>query len=80
MCLLLESSASWCYLATEKRNIIECFNLTITPTDGHNLKERKKHDGHYGCVMVHQLENIDPHLDRDALFKTTCKQDWGPFS
>lgn len=71
MCILLESSASSHYLGTEKTNV----TLTITPTDGYNLKERKKHDGHYGCVMVHQLENIDPHLERNALFNS--KWDWG---
>lgn len=40
--------------------------LTINPADGYNLKECKKHDGHYSSVMVHQLENIDSHLNRDT--------------
>ena len=46
-----------------------CF-LTINPTDGYNLKERKKQDGHYSGVIVHQLENIDSHLNRDTVFRT----------
>lgn len=48
--------------------------LTVTPTDGYNLKECKKHDGHYSSVMVHQLENVDSHLNRDHLFNSTVTQ------
>lgn len=40
--------------------------LTIDPADAYNLKECKKHDGHYSSVMVHQLENINSHLNRDT--------------
>lgn len=47
--------------------------LTVTPTDGHNLKEGKKHDGHYGSVMVHELEHIDAHLEGDTLFRAAVK-------
>lgn len=43
--------------------------LTVTITDGYNLKERKKHDGHYSGVMVHQLENVDSRLKRDSRFE-----------
>lgn len=46
------------------RKAITAF-LTITPTDGCHFKECKKHDGHNGSVVIHQLENIDSRLDRD---------------
>lgn len=50
-------------------------SLTITITDGYNLKECEKHDGHYSGIMVHQLENIDSHLKRDSLFEVElCKK------
>lgn len=44
-------------------------HLTITPTDGNDLKEGQEHDGHDGGVMVHQLEDVDPHLEGDARFR-----------
>ena len=53
-----------------------CF-LTINPTDGYNLKERKKQDGHYSGVIVHQLENIDSHLNRNTVFRTAGMWDKG---
>lgn len=48
---------------------IEYIALTVKPTGGHHLKEGKEHDGHYGSVMVHQLENIDPHLNRELFVR-----------
>lgn len=55
-------------------------SLTINPTGGHDLKECQKHDGYYGSVMIHQLENIDSHLDKGILFRTARKVKWAPFN
>lgn len=37
-------------------------SLTVTPTDGYNLKKCKEHDGDDGSVVVHQLEDVDSYL------------------
>lgn len=75
-----ESQIYCTHIASKRHKTDTTEHLTITPTNGDNLKECKKHDGHNGSVMVHQLENVDPHLNRDTLFRPAGTSDQSSYT
>lgn len=52
------------FFKAKKTHKINITFITKDPTDGNNLKESQEHEGHHSSVVIQELKEEYPSLDR----------------